>query len=94
MATVDQLISEWSSRKASLRCSDVVRGLTELGFVVKPGKSPGHKTYSHPHLRHFFGASFNCGHGKNPEVLSRYIGLILKVLRQYQEELTAIEKGK
>lgn len=94
MTIVDELISEWSSRKSSLRCSEVVSGLMKLGFVIRSGKSNGHKTYSHPRLRDFFGAAFNCGHGKNPEVLSPYIRGILKVLRQYREELAAIEKGK
>ena len=88
MALVDQLIADWRGRKASLRCSEVAEGLTSLGFVVKNGKSPGHKTYSHPRLLVFRGASWNCGHGKNPEILTPYIVKIVGVLRQYRDDLS------
>jgi hypothetical protein len=90
MALVDDLIEDWKGRKASLRCDDVAAGLTSLGFVVKEGKSPGHKTYSHPYLPDFRGSSWNCGHGKNPGVLSSYIVNIVRVLRQYRDELARL----
>lgn len=87
MALVDELVADWKGRKASLRCGEVAVGLVSLGFVVKDGKSPGHKTYSHPGLPDFRGASWNCGHGKNPEILTPYIVKIVGVLKQYRDEL-------
>lgn len=90
MALVDDLIELWKGRKASLRCGEVATGLTSLGFVVKEGKSPGHKTYSHPLLPDFRGSSWNCGHGKNPEILSAYVVKIVGVLRQYRDELAQL----
>jgi hypothetical protein len=94
MARVDDIISRWGKQKASLRCSEVVDDLASLGFVVKDSKTPGHKTFSHPQLRDFFGAGFNCGHGRNPEIKSSYINNILRVLRQRQDELRDIEQSK
>ena len=87
MATVDDIIDDWGARKSSLRCGDVVAGLTTLGFVLKEGKSPGHKTFSHPKLRYFRGAAFNCGHGKNPEILSSYVVNLLRILKQLRDDL-------
>ena len=87
MALVDDLITDWKARKASLRCGEVASGLVSLGFVVKEGKSPGHKTYSHPKLPGFKGSSWNCGHGKNPEILSSYVVNIVRVLKQYRDDL-------
>jgi len=31
--------------------------------------------------------SYNCGHGRNPEIKSAYIGKILRILRQYEDEI-------
>ena len=87
MALVDDLITDWKARKASLRCDEVASGLVSLGFVVKEGKSPGHKTYSHPKLPGFKGSSWNCGHGKNPEILSSYVVNVVRVLKQYRDDL-------
>lgn len=87
MALVDELIADWKGRKASLRCGELAAGLVSLGFIVRDGKSPGHKTYSHPGLPDFRGASWKCGHGKNPEILAPYIVKIVGVLKQYRDEL-------
>jgi hypothetical protein len=87
MSMVDALIADWKRRKASLRCQEVADGLGSLGFVVKEGKAPGHKTFSHPDLADFHGGSWNCGHGKNPEILRAYIVNIIRILEQYRDEL-------
>ena len=42
--------------------------LERLGFEVRDGSKGGHKVYTHDGLPSFFSASFNCGHGKNPEI--------------------------
>ncbi len=87
---VDDLIDDWRARKSSLRCSEVVGGLEALGFVVKAGKSPGHKTFSHPLLVDFRGGAFNCGHGKNPEILSAYVVNIIRILNERRDELVGL----
>ena len=94
MARVDDIIDEWKARKASLHCGEVVAGLESLKFVVKAVGGAGHKTFSHPLLKDFTGASFDCGHGKNPEIKSNYIVNILRVLRARRDELEAIERGE
>lgn len=92
MARVDELIEDWKGRKASLRCGEIIAGLESLRFVVKSVGGAGHKTFSHPLLADFYGSSFDCGHGKNPEIKSNYIVKILGVLRARRDELIAIEQ--
>lgn len=94
MPQVDSVIDDWKKRKASLRCADVISGLESLKFVVKAVGNAGHMTFSHPQLNNFYGASFDCGHGKNPEIKSNYIVNILRVLRTLRDELVTIEEGK
>ena len=94
MALVDDIIEDWQERKASLHCSDVVRGLESLRFVVKAVGNAGHRTFTHPGLEGFHGAAFDCGHGRNPEIKSNYIVNILRVLRARRDELEAIERGQ
>lgn len=63
------------------------RLLTELGFEVRDGKQGGHKVFVHQNLSLFHSGSFNCGHGKNPEIKSAYITKIIQILKQNQNEL-------
>lgn len=90
MASVDELIEDWGSRKAALRCEEIIAGLKSLGFDVRSGKTKGHKKYSHPSLPDFYGSSWNCGHGKNQTILPAYIVNIIKVLRKYREDLQSL----
>ncbi len=78
-------------KRGILKCSEIVTGLESLGFTVKEGKSPNHKIFEHDELPEFTTGSFNCGHGKNGEVKSPYIRKILKALRDYEEELKALQ---
>lgn len=82
---IDQLLQ----RKANLCCEDVKNLITELGFIVRDGKQGGHKIFTHPGVPSFLSGSFNCGHGKNPEIKPAYIGKIVQVLRQHHDELVA-----
>ena len=68
-----------------------MRGLESLGFTVKDRGSAGHKTYAHSGLRDWPGGSFNCGHGRNPEILSSYVGNILRVLERFLAELELLQ---
>jgi len=78
----------------NLRCSEVKQILEELGFRVRDGKKGGHKLYTHPRIKEFFGSSYNCGHGSNPEVKKPYIRKILRVLDTYESEIRDYLKGR
>jgi hypothetical protein len=41
----------------------------------------------HKGLPSFYSGSFNCGHGKNPEIKPAYISKIIQILKQYHDEL-------
>ena len=71
---------------ANLRCSEVCNILSNLGFIVRDAKSGGHKTYVHILISNIYG-NYNCGHGKDPHVRKAYIGNILGVLENYENEL-------
>lgn len=85
---VAEIIKYLQQHKANLCCKEVINQLVKLGFEVKDGKRGGHKVFVHPGLSPaFHSASFNCGHGKNPEIKPPYIHKIIKILEQYSEEL-------
>lgn len=73
--------------KGALRCREVVGLLSQLGFVVRDGKRGSHKIYTHDGLPGFHSSSFNCGHGKNPEIKPAYIQNILRVIETYEVAL-------
>lgn len=73
---------------ASMRCADVVKLLKSLGFTVRDGSRGGHKILVHHHIVNFTSASFNCDHGRNPEIKRPYIRDLIKLLREYDVELT------
>ena len=83
-----QAIERLDTAGAAMRCADVVRLLENLGFTVRDGRLGGHKVVVHPHIANFTSASFNCDHGRNPEIKRPYIRNLLKLLRQYEVELT------
>lgn len=69
-----------------MRCTELVRLLTDLGFSVRDRRS-GHKTFSHRGLSDFHGGSFNCGHGKNPEIKPGYIKRVRDVVEEFQDQI-------
>ena len=77
-------------KKGMLKCFEVIRALESLGFTVKEGKSPNHKIFEHDELPGFTTGSFGCGHGKNGEVKRPYIRNILRILRDYEDELKTL----
>lgn len=91
MDKIQLLMDDWKQRASSLKCQEVVNALISLGFKVKARKTPGHKTYSHPKLKDWSGGSFNCGHGRNPEVLSSYVSNILSVLGRFHTDLLRLQ---
>ncbi|MDX3895996.1 hypothetical protein [Pusillimonas sp.] len=87
MSKVDDLISRLLAKPSGNRCSDIVHGLESLGYTVKSRKAPHHKVYGHKGTRHHSGGSFNCGHGKNPHVLSVYVKNIVSELERAKSDL-------
>ncbi|MGI0153613.1 MULTISPECIES: type II toxin-antitoxin system HicA family toxin [Pseudidiomarina] len=81
-----ETLSLFESGKA-LRCKEVIAALETLGFEVRDGKRGGHKVYVHDGLNDFHSSAFNCDHGKNPQIKPAYIKKIVKVLKQYEQEL-------
>lgn len=80
-------ITTLQQRKATLCCEEVKNLLVSLGFEVRDGKQGGHKVFVHQGLPSFQSGSFNCGHGKNPEIKPAYISNIIRVLNQHHDEL-------
>jgi hypothetical protein len=89
----DQVVGELSSAKCNIRCDDLARELTRLGFEVREGKRGGHRVFVHGGLSDFTSGSFNCGHGRNPEIKPAYITNVLRILHVHKAEiLTYLEK--
>jgi len=86
---LDQTNASLHTSKAAKRCEEVVKLLEGLGFQVRDGKCPGHKIYTHPGLPDFRSGSFNCEHGKNPQIKLAYISNILRVLSEHDSALRA-----
>jgi hypothetical protein len=76
-----------AASKRSLRCVELASHLQALGFEVRDGKRGGHKLLFHEGIRDFTSASYNCGHGRNPEIKAAYVDRILKLLEKYQKEI-------
>ena len=63
--------------------------------TVETSKQGGHKIYVHDGLPEFKSASYNCGHGRNPEIKPAYIRNVLRILRQHEAEIVNyLEKRK
>lgn len=91
--SVPAAINTLKQNKSNLCCKEVKELLTKLGFDVRDGSNGGHKIFVHPNLSSFQSSSFNCGHGKNPEIKQAYINKIIKILEQHSEELEKYLKG-
>ena len=84
---IQNTINSLQQRKASLCCNDVKSLLVSLGFEVRDGKQGGHKVFVHQGIPSFMSGSFNCGHGKNPEIKPAYILKIIQILKHHRDEL-------
>jgi hypothetical protein len=85
---VNDAIRELEEKKRSLRCNEVSTILISLGFEVRDGNQGGHKVFVHDGLNDFHSGSFNCGHGRNPEIKPAYIGKIIRLLREHKVSLS------
>ncbi len=86
-ARIEAALSKLRSAGNSLRCSELIKTLEDLGFEVRDGRKAGHKIVTHPGLEGFYSASFSCGHGKDPQVKRPYIQQIRKVIETHKDEL-------
>jgi predicted RNA binding protein YcfA (HicA-like mRNA interferase family) len=84
LGTLCRLLQE---SKATVKCSELCSYLEDLGFQVRDGRRAGHKIVTHPGLPDFYSTSFDCGHGKNPEIKPGYIRNILKTLKVHEQVL-------
>lgn len=91
---VVETLKIFQQRKTNLCCKDVTSLLEALGYSVRDGNKGGHKVFTHSGLGEFASSSFNCGHGRNPEIKPAYIGKIIKLVQQYKEELVTYLANK
>jgi hypothetical protein len=91
--SVDDSIERLHAQRAGMRCSEVVRLLEELGFIVKSLKSDGHKLAKHSSISGFY-FNFTCGHGRNPQPKARYLDIIRRELESRRDELINWEASK
>lgn len=90
----DEVMSELNQAGASMRCSKLTTLLITLGFAVKDGRKGGHKVFTHDHIPGFSSSSYNCDHGKNPEIKRPYINNVKRTLRQHETAIRAYLKEK
>jgi hypothetical protein len=83
----DEVIRALTQAGASMRCQELGKLLESLGFKVRDGKRGGHKIITHTGIPGFLSASYNCDHGKNPEIKRPYINQIVKILGKYEQDL-------
>ena len=80
-------LTELERGKRNLRCGELTTLLVALGFEVKDGKRGGHQVFTHDGLADFYSGSFNCGHGRDPEIKPAYIGKIISTLKLHEQAL-------
>ncbi|HET8554713.1 MAG TPA: type II toxin-antitoxin system HicA family toxin [Rhodanobacteraceae bacterium] len=85
---LEQAYAELAGAGASMRCVALGKLLENLGFEVRDGKRGGHKIFVHDGIPGFTSGAYNCDHGRNPEIKRPYINKVLKILKQYEAELT------
>ena len=91
----EAILQELESVRANARCRDIKDKLEKLGFEVRDGKRGGHKIFVHDHLPSFMSGSFNCGHGKNPEIKPVYVRKIIRILKEHESDIKKyLEKGE
>lgn len=83
----EEVVDGLSAAKRSIRCDDLAGQLNRLGFEVREGKSGGHRVFIHDGIPAFTSGSYNCGHGRNPEIKPAYISNVLRILRQNEAEI-------
>ena len=83
----DQAIEALEASKASMRCAELTDWLSRLGFDVRDGRRGGHKVFFHDGLSSFHSGSYNCEHGRNPQIKRPYFVKVLRVLREHEADI-------
>lgn len=91
---VSYAITTLKKKKKSTRCNELIEILQKLGFIVRDGRRGGHKLYIHSNLKEFLGGSFNCDHGKNPQIKPVYVQRVIKTLEDFEGELSSLGELK
>lgn len=91
--TVQGVIDALESSRKTIRCKEFRAFLMQLGFEIRDGKQGGHKLFFHGGLADFKSGGYNCGHGKNPEIKPAYVRKVVRILEQYEQELTELQGG-
>lgn len=65
---LDKALTALQGAGTSMRCDELTGFLESLGFQVREGRKGGHRIYFHPGLPDFASSSFNCDHGRNPQI--------------------------
>ena len=84
---VSKVIQALEHSGASMRCSELKRLLTTLGFEVRDGKKQGHKIVTHAGLEDFYSFSYTCGHGRDAEVKRNYVRTALNAVKAHRDGL-------
>lgn len=93
--TVDEALNVLEQNKRTMRCSAMEGLLVSLGFRVRDGKLGGHKTFSQPNLKGFFGSGYDCGHKSDGVLKICYVLKVARVIKLYRDELEKLmEKGE
>ncbi|MCU7781984.1 hypothetical protein [Lelliottia amnigena] len=97
MSKVEEIIQDLRRRKASVACEGkkgLRMYLQDLGFVDVPGKTDGHRIFTHPTLSQhssFISFSIDCGHRPRREMKTPYVVKTVKILQTYQDLLEKLE---
>ena len=87
---VQGVIATLEASPKSIRCDELAKLLEDLGFDVRKGRQGGHRVFFHDDLSDFISGSYDCGHGKNPEIKPAYIRKVVRILKEHETELTEI----
>lgn len=98
MSKVKDIIDDLSRRKNDVAC-DGKAGLrfylATLGFDDNPGKTIGHRVFTHQKLSddsEFISFSIDCGHSMRKGMKLPYVVKTIAMLRKYQPYLEAFEE--
>ncbi|MEE4382285.1 MAG: type II toxin-antitoxin system HicA family toxin [Pseudomonadales bacterium] len=72
---------------SAVRCRELVALLESLGFTVRRGRRGNHRIVTHAGLDDFLGTSFDCGHGRDPEVRPVYVHKLRRVIEMHAQAL-------
>ena len=87
MEDIDKIIANLKRKRRSTRCKEMKNALENLGFILTKGKKGNHWTYMHPYIPEFFGSHYDCGHGRDPELLEAYVSNVVGILSVYRDTL-------